>query len=162
VDHHKRLVIRSAPWEALKLILLSLPLTMLGILVLLMAGPSAARWFGWLAVVFFGLGIWFGLIRLCRRDTLTLTLEGFSFRNPARRKTLRWDDLDAVFVCGHGRHAMVAWTLKTRAYSKSRMAKINRATGFDFDDSIGPGWERPAGKIAELMNEWKSRSAASD
>jgi ribosomal protein S18 acetylase RimI-like enzyme len=120
---------------------------------------SGEAW-GWLAAIFFGLGIPISVLVLTGRiNTLHLTPEGFTIRS-LRTSTIGWDDVEAFGTFETAGGTMVGFTFAP-SYDRATIGRAlaRELTGSPYEGGLPDTYGMKAEELAALMEEWRSRHA---
>jgi hypothetical protein len=120
--------------------------------------PRDAFW-GWVAVVFFGLTLPTFAWQLVSPMRLTLDATGFVLSGGLRRapKRFGWHDIDRFFVARGPRGVkMIRFNYLQGRAPPGRMTKVARTLG-GADAGLPPGWTLSPEKVVDILNDYRSR-----
>jgi hypothetical protein len=124
--------------------------------------PHESRWFAWLMMGFFGLGIPLFGWRLLRPDQLRLAPDGLTWRSALRTSRFRWDELGNFRAFSPGgmtesKHLGFDFTESYRGQGGGARRTAKAMTGVE--GAFGDGWELSAAELAELLNKARAKWA---
>jgi hypothetical protein len=140
-EHHRQVLVLSQT-RTVRFLLLGAVFVAIGTLMI-----ARGNVFGWVTVVFFGLGLLGFAIRLIKPPTLELDPDGFTLHgNFSRERRRSWAE------CGAFAASRTFVVYSTSLTSKPRWRRVNRALAGD-DESIPVGFgDLSATELANLMN----------
>jgi hypothetical protein len=140
-EHHRQVLVLSQT-RTVRFLLLAAVFVAIGIL-----GIARGNVFGWVTVVFFGLGLLVFAFRLIKPPTLELDPDGFTLHgNFSRERRRSWAE------CGAFAASRTFVVYSTSLTSKPRLRRVNRALAGG-DESIPVGFgDLSATELANLMN----------
>jgi len=152
----ERLLLRPGKRNSIFLLTASTGFVLIGLLMIHVGGPMPrapagdARVWGWIAVIFFGLGIPLSLFQLfSNRFNLVLTPDSFSVGTLLGTRTIRWRDV-AEFSAQV--MAYRSWPLKPVEMVRYKMTPGSGQRG----GFLGT-YSMSAESLAEMMNTWRRR-----
>ena len=120
---------------------------------------GAVAEFGWVTVVFFGIGAGLSLLTLLPGAAgLTLDQDGFVVRSLFRRRAYRWADVDAFTVTevGYGRGSKKLVGFDDRLAAASAIARANvKLTGRN--SALPDTYGLSAEDLVLLMSRWQQK-----
>jgi hypothetical protein len=158
-------VLRPGRVKSLLMLGVSLTFVAVGLLGLLWpradgAAEEEERWAMWACVVFFGLGVIVCVLQFLPRSSfLRLGPEGFTIRALYRERTYRWEDVDTFGVTQVSFNKMVGFNFAPHFDRAARLRRVNKAIAF-FEGALPDTYGMKAEDLADLMNEYKHRHAA--
>jgi len=177
-----KLVLRSSKRKAVFLLAASLVFIGLGFLMVTgaIAFPGllniAVKVVGWFAMVFFGLGVPVALFQLLTgKSYLLLTREGFEMRGIRKSRRIPWSEVSAFAawtlvnpvlallprgIRDLGQPKMVMFDYGPGVESHRRLRSVNQMLA-GHDAGLADTYGLTAEELAALMNDWRSRFAAS-
>jgi hypothetical protein len=165
----EHLVLRPSKTKWTLLLLACIGFVVAGIWMINVGGPASrapfgdARFWGWAAVIFFGLGIPLSLFQLFSgRTYLSLNPETFTMGTFWGPRTIRWSDVayfTAEQVIPGGRPTKMVKFDYVPTYSEhSTMRALARSVS-GHDAGLPDTYGMKADALAALMNEWRARYA---
>lgn len=157
------LVIQQSRWKTALFLLLSIVFVIGGIWMINDPDGSGRRsaeylhFWGWVTVLFFGLGFFALIGRLIRPSQLLLSPQGFTIRHFLRQDHFPWGSVASFHVWSHRGAKMPGWRLHDDSPEFGVGARISRGLGTD--GSMGGGWDRSPEAIVALLQAWKDRHA---
>ena len=113
---------------------------------------------GWLAVLFFGLGVLASVGGLLPNSAyLRLTPDGFESRSLFRSSLTRWADVSSFEVGLVGANKMVVFNYAP-SYRRSAKARAFASMLSGFEAAIPDTYGHTVGDLAALLNEWRARA----
>ena len=116
---------------------------------------------GWMSICFFSLGVIISLLQLIPSASyLKLTEEGFEVRNLYRSEFIKWSDVKVFRVGSVGMNQMVMYDY-TGSHTKYKSGKKLSKFLSGSESALPITYGMSAKKLADLMNEWKSKKELS-
>ncbi|HEY1295069.1 MAG TPA: hypothetical protein VGJ60_18485 [Chloroflexota bacterium] len=125
-----------------------------------MALLNTDSWRGWAGMLIFCAGIALFIIQLLRPDSLTLTRDGFSYRNLGRSERRAWSDVAEFGILAIRRQGGTTRQVGIR-YKNGNTLVRTMVSGLDarFDFALPDTYRLSVYELLALMEEW--RAAAS-
>lgn len=115
--------------------------------------------FGWLTVVFFGLGALVALVALVPGSSyLELSPSGISVRTLYRTWQVNWSDVSGFFVSRIGGRTLVCWNY-TSGYSAARRGRDISRNWAGVEASLPGKYGLSAEELVDLLNRWRVEHA---
>jgi hypothetical protein len=131
---------------------------LLGRWLLLDASSFRDMFAGWLSIVVFGpmLVLWLGAVITPMR--LTISTDGFTFRQPfLPKKHYQWDRIDNLWAEQLRLSSIVAWTYKIRPKGLARVKSLIGQPN-SYDGYLPFGWTVAADEIAQDLNNARGQA----
>jgi hypothetical protein len=144
------LILRPKKAKTIQLILLSLMFCVGGWWMI-----SRGETFGWVALIFFGLGFLIGLVMLLpNASQLKLTPEGFEVTALFRKRFTKWDEVTLFRVGAINGQVMVVFDY-TAAHQSQPNAKRFSKTMAGWEGAVSNQYDITPEALADLLNEWR-------
>jgi hypothetical protein len=150
------LILRPRPWKWLGVGSGCLVFTALGVLMI-----QSGQQFGWLCVIFFGIGVFISVAYMFPNASyLKLDSVGFTMCSFYRAQTFRWEDVSGFGVAQvFPNNKMVMFNFNPSYSQTSRLRTLNvNLVGYEagLPDNYGLKHEQ----LAELLNKYKESARA--
>ena len=147
------LIFEGSKKKAALLLLISTIFVLIGLLMI-----SEGKWFGWVAVGFFGLGIPVSLFMLKRGTTyLRLDKNGIEIKPSFKPMALiKWRDVDGFYIGKIYGNKMIGITY-SRFYNKQTAARKIAVALADMEGAIPDHFKSSPEDICEKLNLWKQK-----
>lgn len=122
----------------------------------------AGQWDGWLAIVFFGLGVVvFGLQLLPNSTYLRVGPDGFTVCSLFRLHSCCWSDVGAFKVGRIGTKEMVVFSFSKEYRGPRRLSRLKvHLVGADAAVAAAGSWNVGMHQLADLLNRYRERYGA--
>jgi hypothetical protein len=112
---------------------------------------------GWIAVIFFGLGVVVALVQLIPNASyLVITQKGFEIGSLFRSHTYSWHEVTFFAVATTYYHGMVVFNFSA-SYEKAKVARNVAKAIAGYEGALPGTYGMKADQLADLLNEWKAR-----
>lgn len=122
------------------------------------SSPEMIAFFGWAALIFFGLAAIAGVWGMVKPAELVLTSDGFQVRDVRIAPLVRWRDIERFTVASVRGARFVSYWLKPETKPMQLMAKIDLG---EFPDGALPAHlEKSPEQVCAIMEDWRRRYGA--
>jgi len=139
------------------MLLVSAVFVVLGVIMV-----RAGQWFGWLPIVFFGLGMAVLALQLLPNSSyLRIGPEGFTVCTVFRAHSCRWGDVGPFKVGRVGSKEMVVFNFSPQYRGPRRLARLNvDLVGAEAAVASAGTWNVRMDQLADLLNRYRERHGA--
>ncbi len=146
------LIFEGSKKKAALLLLIAILLVLMGLFI-----ASKGKWFGWVVVSFFGLGIPVSLWMLMRGPaSLRLDKTGIEMKGLFKTLALKWSDVDGFYSGKTHGNKMIGITYSNR-YNKEKAARKVAFALSGMEGALPDHFKRPPEEICEKLNLWKQK-----
>jgi len=122
----------------------------------------AGQWVGWVAIVFFGLGVVVFALQLLPNSTyLRVGPGGFTVCTLFRAHSCGWTDVDAFRVAHVGAKDMVVFGFSKQYRGPRRLSRVNvHLVGAEAAVAAAGSWDVSMDELADMLNQYRERYGA--